>query len=91
MERVIDAAARLGVALEINSHPQRLDLSDVHARLARERGVAIVVDSDAHTPGEFDHLRWGIMVARRAWLRAGDVLNTLPVDQLRKRLRRART
>jgi DNA polymerase (family 10) len=90
MERVIDAAARLGVALEINSHPQRLDLSDVHARLARERGVAIVVDSDAHTPGEFDHLRWGVMVARRAWLRAEDVLNTLPVDRLRKKLRRNR-
>jgi DNA polymerase (family 10) len=90
MERVVDAAARLGVALEINSHPQRLDLSDVHARLARDRGVAIVVDSDAHTPSEFDHLQWGIMVARRAWLRADDVLNTLPVDTLRKRLRRNR-
>jgi DNA polymerase (family 10) len=91
MERVIDAAARLGVALEINSHPQRLDLNDVHARLARERGVVIVVDSDAHTPNEFDHLQWGIMVARRAWLRAEDVLNTLPVEKLRKRLRRNRS
>lgn len=91
VERVVDAAARLGVALEINSHPQRLDLNDVHARLARERGVAIVVDSDAHTPGEFGHLRWGIMVARRAWLRAEDVLNTLPVDKLKKRLRRGRS
>ena len=88
MERVIDTAARLGVALEINSHPQRLDLNDVHARLARERGVAIVVDSDSHMPSEFDFLRWGVMVARRAWLRAEDVLNTLPVEKLRKRLRR---
>ncbi len=88
MERVIDTAARLGVALEINSHPQRLDLNDVHARLARERGVAIVVDSDSHMPSEFDFLRWGVMVARRAWLRTEDVLNTLPVEKLRKRLRR---
>jgi DNA polymerase (family 10) len=51
----------------------------------------IVVDSDAHTPNEFDHLQWGIMVARRAWLRAEDVLNTLPVEKLRKRLRRNRS
>ncbi len=90
MEHVIDTAARLGVALEINSHPQRLDLNDVHARLARERGVAIVVDSDSHMPSEFDFLRWGVMVARRAWLRAEDILNTLPVEMLRKRLRRNR-
>jgi DNA polymerase (family 10) len=90
VERVIGAAAQLGVALEINSHAYRLDLNDAHARLARERGAAIVVDSDAHTPGEFDLLRWGIVVARRAWLRPDDVLNTLPVEKLRKRLRRAR-
>ncbi|MGH9312000.1 MAG: DNA polymerase/3'-5' exonuclease PolX [Vicinamibacterales bacterium] len=90
IERVIDTAARLGVAMEINSHPHRLDLNDAQARLARARGVAIVVDSDAHTPAEFDLLRWGIIIARRAWLRADDVLNTLSVDQLRKRLRRNR-
>jgi DNA polymerase (family X) len=90
IERVIDAAARLGVALEINSHPQRLDLNDVQARRARERGAAIVVDSDAHMPTEFDFLRWGIMVARRAWLQADDVLNTLPLEKLRRRLRRSR-
>jgi DNA polymerase (family X) len=90
LERVIDTAVKLGVALEINSNPQRLDLNDTHARFAHDRGAAIVVDSDAHTPAEFDMLRWGILVARRAWLRAGDVLNTLPVDDLRKRLRRNR-
>jgi DNA polymerase (family 10) len=92
IEPVIDAAARLGVALEINGNPERLDLSDVHARLARERGAPIVVTSDAHAEADFGRLRWGIVVARRAWLRRQDVLNTLPLAAFRNRLRRhART
>lgn len=89
IEKVIDAAARLGVALEINGNPERLDLSDVHARLARERGAQIVVTSDAHSEADFGRLRWGIVVARRAWLRRQDVLNTLPLAEFRARLRRA--
>jgi DNA polymerase (family 10) len=91
MERVIDAAARLGVALEINANPNRLDLNEGYARLARDRGVAIVVNSDAHTPAELDLLRWGIIIARRAWLRAEDVLNTQPLSKFRERLRRNRS
>jgi DNA polymerase (family X) len=91
MERVIDAAARLGVALEINANPNRLDLNEGYARLARDRGAAIVVNSDAHTPAELDLLRWGIIIARRAWLRAEDVLNTQPLSKFRERLRRNRS
>ena len=91
LEAVIDAAAREGVALEINSLADRLDLGDVNARLARQRGAAIVVDSDAHGQAGFEALADGVTVARRAWLEAGDVLNTLPLDQFRKRLRRNRT
>jgi DNA polymerase (family 10) len=90
IERIIDAAARLGVALEINSLPDRLDLSDAHARLACDKGAALVISSDAHAPAAFGLLRWGIVVARRAWLEPKDVLNTLPLDKLRARLRRAR-
>ena len=89
-ERVFTAAARAGVALEINSQVDRLDLDEIHARLARERGVMLVVDSDAHSPAALGNLRWGAAVARRAWLAPTDGLNTRPVDQCRALLRRNR-
>jgi DNA polymerase (family 10) len=88
--RVLDACARHGVAVEINCQIDRLDLSDVNARLARDRGVPIVVSTDAHSGRALALARWGVLVARRAWLTAGDVLNTLPFDDLRARLRRHR-
>lgn len=90
MERVIGAAAEAGVALEINSQIDRLDLSEQHARLARDRGVRLIIDSDAHSPGALGLLRWGVVVARRAWLTPEDVLNTRPLDEFRASLRRAR-
>jgi DNA polymerase (family 10) len=89
-ERVFTAAAAAGVALEINSQIDRLDLDEVHARLARERGAMLIIDSDAHSPAGLGALRWGAAVARRAWLQAGDVLNTRPIDEFRARLRRNR-
>ena len=90
VEKVIDAARANGVALEINSQPHRLDLCDSHARLARDRGVMLVIDSDAHELDALGYLRWGVLTARRAWLAKDDVLNTLPVKEFRKRLRRNR-
>ena len=90
LDAVVDAAAREGVALEINSLADRLDLGDVNARLARSRGAMLAVDSDAHGQAGFDALADGVTVARRAWLEAGDVLNALPIEQFRKRLRRNR-
>ena len=90
LERLVTAAAQHGVALEINSQANRLDLSDAHARLAKERGAKLVISTDAHAPGGFALLRWGVVVARRAWLEPDDVLNTLPVDALRQALRRNR-
>jgi DNA polymerase (family 10) len=89
-ERVFTAAAAAGVALEINSQVDRLDLDDIHARLARERGARFVIDSDAHSPDALGTRRWGVAVARRAWLESADVLNTLPLDECRARLRRNR-
>jgi DNA polymerase (family 10) len=86
--RLIEAAARFGVALEINSLPDRLDLGDVHARLARERGVKLLISSDSHSSGAFAHLRWGVATARRAWLTKADVLNTMPAAEFRASLRR---
>ena len=76
---------RHGVAVEINSQIERLDLDDMHARRARERGVQLVIDSDAHSPAALGNLRWGVAVARRAWLEAEDVLNTRPFDEFRRR------
>jgi DNA polymerase (family 10) len=90
LEAITRAAAAHGVALEINCHADRLDLSDVNARLARERGAKLVISSDAHSQAALAMKRWGVVVARRAWAAAGDVLNTLPFDQFRRALRRHR-
>ena len=90
VEKIIDAASANGVALEINSQPYRLDISDSHARLARDRGVTISINSDAHEIDALGYTRWGILTARRAWLTKGDVLNTLPLAKFRKALKRNR-
>ncbi len=90
LEQVALEAARLGVALEINCQIDRLDLNDINARLARDRGAQLVISTDAHAPAALGWMRWGVTVARRAWLRPGDILNTMPVESLRAALRRAR-
>jgi DNA polymerase (family 10) len=87
---VVDAAARNGVAVEINCQVDRLDLNDVHAKLARDRGARLVISSDAHSRHGLRALRWGVVVARRAWLQPDDVLNTRPFDAFRASLRRHR-
>jgi DNA polymerase (family 10) len=76
MDRVIDAAARTGTFLEINSNPNRRDLHDVHARAAAAAGVKLVIDSDAHRTQTLAVIRYGIATARRAWLAKDDVANT---------------
>ena len=90
LDVVARAAATSSVALEINCLPDRLDLSDINARLVRERGVKLVISSDAHSRQALTTKRWGVMVARRAWTRKDDVLNTLPFEQFRPLLRRHR-
>jgi DNA polymerase (family 10) len=90
VERLIEAAARTGTMLEINSAPDRRDLDDVHARNAAAAGVRIVIDSDAHGPNTMIHTRWGIATARRAWLTKDDVANTLPWEQVAALRKRAR-
>lgn len=90
VDAVFAAAARHGVAMEVNAQADRLDLNDGLARLAHERGVAIIISTDAHSPAELGAMRWGILVARRAWLGPDAVLNTLPFEDFRSRLRRNR-
>ncbi|MGH9447232.1 MAG: DNA polymerase/3'-5' exonuclease PolX, partial [Terriglobia bacterium] len=87
VEKVFDAARRLGVVLELNGNPQRLDLCDRHVRLARDRGIKIVISTDAHAPEHFKLMRYGVLTARRGWLEKKDVINTLPPDQLLAALR----
>ncbi len=92
LEQVLRGAAAAGVAVEINGSPDRLDLDDVWSRRARELGVALCINTDAHAPGNLEFMRYGVAVARRGWLERKDVLNTLPLEQLlarRHRLRRA--
>lgn len=86
LARVLDAAREAGAALELNAQPDRLDLNDKNCRLAKEAGVPVAISSDAHLASQLANLRYGVFVARRGWLEKGDVLNTLPVAELRRRL-----
>ena len=84
---VLETAARTGTALEINSYPSRLDLSDVNARASREAGARLAINSDAHDASQLEVMRYGINVARRAWLEKKDVLNALSLKELLVALR----
>jgi DNA polymerase (family 10) len=84
VERVIEGALSTGTFLEINSQPDRLDLSDVHARAAREAGLKLVIDSDGHEVAALDYVELGVGQARRAWLTKADVLNTRTWPQIQK-------
>lgn len=83
LETLAAAAAETGTAMEINASNFRLDLKDQHARFVRDRGVTICIDCDAHHADQFDQMRFGVMTARRAWLRKADVLNTRPAAEIK--------
>ena len=89
MDAVLKAAAKNKVAMELNSYPDRLDLNDVHLRQAKQHGVKIVINTDAHHTSHLDKIRYGILQARRAWLTRTDVLNTLPADDFAKAMKHA--
>ena len=88
MERVIAAAHALGCRLEINAQPDRLDLNDIHIHAAKQAGVKLAISSDAHAVDAFACIRFGVDQARRGWLTADDVINTLSLADLRKLLKR---
>ncbi len=83
VSEVIDAAVAMDVALEINAAPDRLDLSDVHSRLAVERGALLSINTDAHDLSHLEFLRFGVLTARRGWVTADSVINTWPLKRLR--------
>jgi DNA polymerase (family 10) len=87
LDAVIDAAAGSGTMIEINANPHRLDLDAVHCRRAREKGVLIAINPDAHSVGGLDDLDYGISVARRGWLEKSDVWNTLSLKAIVPRIR----
>ncbi|MCG6865479.1 MAG: DNA polymerase/3'-5' exonuclease PolX [Thiogranum sp.] len=86
MTRIIRHARERGCFLELNAHPERLDLLDTHCQRARDEGVLVSINSDAHSSADFDNLRFGVGQARRGWLEKSDVLNTRPLTALRKLL-----
>jgi DNA polymerase (family X) len=74
--------------LEINAEPERLDLTDVHAQAAKSMGVKVAVSTDAHSKAALGYMRFGVDQARRGWLEAADVINTRPLSELRRILKR---
>jgi len=87
MERILDAARRCGVAMECNAAPDRLDLKDVYLRMAKDRGVRVVISTDAHSIRNLELMRYGVQMARRGWIEKKDVLNALPLPQMLAALR----
>ena len=87
MEAVLKEAAKYGVAMEVNAYPLRLDLNDMHVKLAKEFGVLLAISTDTHVSNQFDFMTYGVSVARRGWAEKKDVLNALEYEQLIKRLK----
>jgi DNA polymerase (family 10) len=87
MEKILDACAKNGVAMECNSYPDRLDLKDIYLRMCKDRGVKVVISTDSHRTAHLAHIRHGVTMARRGWLEARDVINTLPIEKFLAALR----
>jgi DNA polymerase (family 10) len=87
LERIMEAAKERGCFLEINAHPDRLDLADRHCKMAKEMGLKLAISTDAHSTADLDFIRYGVDQARRGWLEADDVINTNSPTELRKCLK----
>jgi DNA polymerase (family X) len=87
MEKILEAAKEHGVAMECNAYPDRLDLKDVHLRMAKERGVKIVISTDSHTSANLQFMKYGVITARRGWIEKGEVINTFPTAEFLAALR----
>jgi len=90
MNEVLNVAKETGTALEINAYPLRLDLNDVHAKMAKEKGVPVVISTDTHITSHFDYMTYGVSIARRGWLEKEDVLNAQSYNFLLKALHKNR-
>ena len=88
LERIMEAAKERCCYLEVNAHPDRLDLTDRHCKMAKDMGLKLAVSTDAHSVADLDFIRYGLDQARRGWLEADDIINTRSLRELRKRLKR---
>lgn len=87
MDEALKAAKETGTALEINAYPMRLDLNDIYAKRAKDMGIPIVISTDTHVTNQFNYMNYGVAIARRGWLEKNDVLNTLNVDKLLRKIK----
>jgi len=87
INKMMDMAEKTGTILEINAYPERLDLNDVYCHMAKDKGVQLAIETDAHSADGLATMDLGVAVARRGWLEEKDVINTLPLDKLLKRLK----
>lgn len=87
INEMMEVAAKTGTILEINAYPERLDLNDIYCRMAKDRGVQLAIETDAHSIEGLTFMDLGVAVARRGWLEEKEVINTLPLDKLLKRLK----
>ena len=88
VERLLEAAKERGCFVELNSHPDRLDLNDIGCKMARDIGVKVAISTDSHRPGHLHYIRFGVGQARRGWLESSNVLNTLKLGELKRLLKR---
>lgn len=88
MDEILKVAKETGTAMEINAYPLRLDLNDTYSKMAKEKGVRIVISTDTHVINQFDYMAYGVSIARRGWLEKKDILNTLNYSSLAKALKR---
>jgi DNA polymerase (family X) len=87
MDKIFDSAKRRGVAMECNAYPDRLDLNDVHLRMAKKHNVKIVISTDSHSTTHLPFMKYGVITARRGWIQKNDVINTLPLAEFMAALR----
>jgi DNA polymerase (family 10) len=91
IKEILQVAKQTGTVIEINAYPLRLDLNDVHTRMAKEMGIPLVISTDTHIISHFDYMTYGVSIARRGWLEKRDILNTLGCDSLIKALKKNKT
>ena len=82
MDKIMDACKANGKILELNAYPERLDLSDINCKKAKEKGVKIAISTDAHADAHLEWMKFGVATARRGWIESEDVVNTLPLTRL---------
>jgi DNA polymerase (family 10) len=88
LERIMEAAKERGCFLEVNAHPDRLDLSDQHCKMAKDIGLRLAISTDAHSISDLDFIRYGVNQARRGWMERNDILNTKSLKKLKRMLKR---